>query len=64
MNIEGILRYLDNGYFINREDQTAAAALIRQLQASNQSLSEGMIKYAEELAALRRDLAEATRGKK
>lgn len=64
MNIEEILRYLDNGYFINREDQMAAAALIRQLQASNQSLSEGMIKYAEELAALRRDLAEATRGQK
>lgn len=64
MNIEGILRYLDSGYFIIRSDQTAAAALIRQLQASNQALSEGMIKYAEELAALRRDLAETTRGQK
>jgi len=64
MKITELLRYLDNGYFIDRSRQIEAATLIRQLQESNQSLSEGMIKYAEELAALRRDLSEATRGQK
>lgn len=64
MTIEKLMRNLFHGYIMNREEQSDALDLIKQLQASNQALSEGMIKYAEELAALRRDLAEATRGQK
>lgn len=64
MTIEKLLRNLFHGYTMSREEQVDALNLIKQLQASNQSLSEGMIKYAEELAALRRDLAEATRDQK
>jgi hypothetical protein len=64
MKITELLRYLDNGYFIDRSRQIEAATLIRQLQESNQSLMDGMVKYAEEVVALRRDLSEATRGQK
>jgi hypothetical protein len=64
MKITELLRYLDNGYFIDRSRQIEAATLIRQLQKSNQSLMDGMVKYAEEVVALRRDLSEATRGQK
>lgn len=59
-----ILRNLENGFFMTHQEQTEAADYIRQLQASNQSLTEGMIKYAEEIVALRRDLSNATRGVK
>lgn len=59
-----ILRNLENGFFMTHQEQTEAANLIRQLQSSNQSLTEGMIKYAEEIVALRRDLSNATRGVK
>ena len=59
-----ILRNLENGFFMTYQEQTEAADYIRQLQASNQSLTEGMIKYAEEIVALRRDLSNATRGVK
>ena len=58
------LRNLENGFFMTHQEQTEAADYIRQLQASNQSLTEGMIKYAEEIVALRRDLSNATRGVK
>ena len=64
MKITELLRYLDNGYFIDRSRQIEAATLIRQLQESNQSLMDGMVKYAEEVVAARRDLSEATRGQK
>jgi hypothetical protein len=64
MKITELLRYLDNGYFIDRSRQIEAATLIRQLQESNQSLMDGMVKYAEEVVALRRDLSEATKGQK
>ena len=55
-----ILRNLENGFFMTHQEQTEAAQLIRQLQASNQSLSEGMVKYAEEIVKLRRDLHNST----
>lgn len=64
MTIEQLLRNLFHGYTMNRMEQVEASNLIKKLQESNQSLSEGMIKCAEELAALRRDLSEATRGQK
>ena len=47
---------------MTHQEQTEAAEYIRQLQASNQSLTEGMFKYAEEIVALRRDLSNATKG--
>jgi len=59
-----ILRNLENGFYMTHQEQTEAADYIRQLQASNQSLTEEMIKYAEEIVALRRDLSNATRGVK
>ena len=59
-----ILRNLENGFYMTHHEQTEAADYIRQLQASNQSLTEGMLKYAEEIVALRRDLSNATRGVK
>jgi hypothetical protein len=59
-----ILRNLENGFFMTHQEQTEAANYIRQLQQSNQSLTEGMVKYAEEIVALRRDLSNATRGVK
>ena len=55
---------MENGFFMTHQEQTEAANYIRQLQQSNQSLSEGMVKYAEEIVALRRDLSNATRGVK
>lgn len=54
-----ILRNLENGFFMTHDEQTEAADYIRQLQASNQSLSEGMIKNAEEVVRLRRELTKA-----
>jgi len=59
-----LLRNLENGFYMTHQEQTEAADYIRQLQALNQSLTEGMIKYAEEIVALRRDLSNATRGVK
>ena len=55
-----ILRNLDNGFFMTHQEQTESAEYIRQLQQSNQALSEGMLKNAEEVVRLRRDLHNAT----
>lgn len=54
-----ILRNLENGFFMTHQEQTEAAEYIRLLQASNQSLMEGMLQNAEEVVRLRRELAEA-----
>ena len=43
---------------MTHHEQTEAAEYIRQLQASNQSLMEGMLQNAEEVVRLRRELAE------
>lgn len=59
-----ILRNLENGFFMTHQEQTEAAQLIRQLQESNRAMSESLIMYVEELAALRRDLTEITKGLK
>jgi hypothetical protein len=55
-----ILRNLENGFFMTHQEQTEAADYIRQLQLSNQALTEGMLKNAEEVVRLRRDLHNAT----
>ena len=55
-----ILRNLENGFFMTHQEQTEAAEYIRQLQQSNQALTEGMLQNAEEVVKLRRDLHNAT----
>lgn len=56
MTPEQILRNLDNGYFMTHEEQAEAAAYIRQLQKSNETLKEGMIEFAETIFKLRQRL--------
>lgn len=58
MTPEKILRYLDNGYLMNRQDQAEAADFIRELQACNAALAESMIRFAEEIVTLRREISE------
>jgi len=52
-----ILRNLENGFFMTHQEQTEAAEYIRQLQQSNEALKEGLIKNAEEMFNLRKNLA-------
>lgn len=59
-----ILRNLENGFFMTHQEQTEAAQLIRQLQESNRAMSESLIMYVEELAALRRNLSDIAKGLK
>lgn len=56
MTPEKILRSLDNGYLMNRQEQAEAAKYIRQLQESNQVMAEMVLLQAEELVVMRRDL--------
>lgn len=48
-----ILRNLEHGYFMTHQEQSEAAAYIRQLQQSNEALKEGLLKSTEEVARLR-----------
>lgn len=50
---EKILRNLDHGYFMTHQEQSEAAAYIRQLQKSNEALREGLLKSTEEVVRLR-----------
>ena len=50
---EQILRNLENGYFMTHQEQSEAAQYIRDLQALNEVLKEGLLKNAEEVARLR-----------
>ena len=58
MTPDKILRNLENGYFMTHVEQEEAANYIRALQESNRILQEGILKYLEELAAMRRDLTQ------
>ena len=58
MTPEKILRYLENGYFMNRQEQAEAADFIRELQACNAASAESMIRFAEEIVTLRREVSE------
>ena len=51
-----ILRNLENGFFMTHLEQEEAAEYIRQLQQSNEALKEGLIKFAEDIFELRRQL--------
>ena len=53
---EKILRSLDNNFVMTRQDQAEAAHYIRDLQRSNEALKEGLIKFAEDIFELRRQL--------
>lgn len=62
MTPEKILRSLDNGYLMNRQEQAEAAKYIRQLQESNQVMAEMVLLQAEELVVMRRDLMDSQKG--
>ena len=47
-----ILRNLEHGYFMTHQEQSEAAQYIRDLQALNEVLKEGLLKSAEEVARL------------
>ena len=53
LNPNQILRNLENGYFMTHQEQSEAAQYIRDLQALNEVLKEGLLKNAEEVARLR-----------
>ena len=59
---EKILRNLTNGYYMSHQEQEEAAEYIRQLQQSNETLRQGLIEFADQIFALRRELSE--RGEK
>ena len=44
-----MLRYLDNGYTMTREEQSEVAAYIRRLIESTKTLKLGLIKNAQPL---------------
>ena len=58
MTPDKILRNLENGYFMTHVEQEEVANYIRALQESNRILQEGIIKYLEESAAMRRELTQ------
>jgi len=56
MTPDNILRYLEHGYVMKLEEQIETAEYIRFLQISNKSLREGLIEFADQIFALRRQL--------
>lgn len=58
MTPEKILRNLENGYFMTHQEQDETAKYIKDLQQSNKAMREELIRYADELFAVRRDLTE------
>ena len=48
-----ILRNLENGFFMTHSEQEEAAALIRDLQKSNEALHTNIHDYAAEIVRLR-----------
>ena len=58
MTPEKILRNLENGYFMTHQEQDETAKYLRQLQESNKAMREELIRYADELFAVRRDLTQ------
>ncbi len=58
MTPEKTLRYLEHGYIMTLQEQNEIAKYIRALQDSNNVLREELIRYADELFAVRCDLTE------
>ncbi len=59
MTPEKILRNLENGFFMTHREQEEAAALIRDLQKSNQALHTNIHDYAAEIVRLRSQIRAA-----
>jgi len=58
MTPDKILRNLENGYFMTHQEQDETAKYIKDLQQSNKAMREELIRYADELFAVRRDLTQ------
>ena len=58
MTPEKTLRYLEHGYVMNPQEQDETAKYIRALQESNKAMREELIRYADALFDVRRDLTE------
>jgi hypothetical protein len=58
MTPDKILRNLQRGYLMSHQEQTEAAHYILALQESNRVMREELIRYADELFAVRRDLTQ------
>jgi hypothetical protein len=56
MTPDKILRYLDHGFFMTRQQQAEAAAYIRELHESNNVLQKGILKYLEELEEIKAEM--------
>jgi predicted RNase H-like nuclease (RuvC/YqgF family) len=63
MTPDNILRYLEHGYVMKPEEQIETAEYIKRLQESNQSLRQGLIEFADQIFALRRQLNEIQKDK-
>jgi hypothetical protein len=59
---EKILRNLEHGYFMTHQEQAEAAAYIRHLQKSNETLKGGLIEFAETIQELRQKQLESWKG--
>lgn len=53
MTPEKILRNLDHGFFMTHREQEEAAALIRDLQKSNEALHSNIHDYAADIVRMR-----------
>ena len=58
MTPDKILRNLQHGYLMSHQEQTEAAHYILALQESNRVMREELIRYADTLFDVRRDLTE------
>jgi hypothetical protein len=58
MTPEKTLRYLEHGYVMNPQEQDETAKYIRALQESNRVMREELIRYADTLFDVRRELTQ------
>ena len=58
MTPDKILRNLEHGYFMTHQEQDETAKYIKDLQQSNKAMREELIRYADTLFDVRRDLTE------
>ena len=58
MTPDKILRNLEHGYFMTHQEQDETAKYIKDLQQSNKVMREELIRYADALFDVRRDLTE------
>ncbi len=58
MTPEKTLRYLEHGYVMTPQEQDETAKYIRALQESNRVMREELIRYADTLFDVRRELTQ------